>query len=623
MRALFVVVVLLSGSAWSQTVYDFDPHVRARPVDGGLLLEWNALNDAGVVTVRSQDAGSVSQITNATLDAGATSFFVADFPTGSRRVFRVQRTQQGGVFGEGVVVAGVEAPFVDDPGVVLVLIDQENGAALTTEIVQLANDLRDDGFGVVVQFVQRAETPPEVKARILAVADAGSLTSVVLLGAVPRAFSGIQYPDGHMDHRGAWPADPYYAELQGTTWTDTTSGGEGQFFNDAGDGKFDQNQTSSPVDVAVGRVDFENMPVFGGDAGTVVLSRYLAKVHRFRTGEAPLPRRALVKDSFGYFSGESFARAAWRDSTAIIGEEPTPSNFFPALEDGGVLLAWGCGGGSSTSASGVTNSTELSMKPANARLMAMFGSYFGDWRYTNNLLRASLGSGEVVASMWFARPQVQLHALGALESFGSAYSKDPALRWRSMPVFQGLLGDPTLRIFYPLRLTGLMAVPVSDGISLSWNAYAGDGELVGYHVYRSDEGARPQRISGLVNATSFVDSSAPQSGAIEYRAVAVIRETTGSGTFWNHSLGARVMIFGAPPFDAGVPVVDAGVEPVDAGSEEPEDGGSVGEPDGGYSPLPVDPEPQPEQPSGCGCTSASALLPLALMAALFRRRRRV
>lgn len=615
MRPVLVVLVL-SASAWSQTVSGFDPHLRARPVDGGLLLEWNALNDAGVVTVRSQDAGSVSQITNATLDAGATSFFVADFPAGSRRVFRVQRTQQGGSFGEGVVVAGVEAPFTDDPGVVLVLIDQENAAELSVAVDQLVNDLRDDGFGVVVQTVARTETPPEVKARIL---DAGSLSSVLLLGAVPRAFSGIQYPDGHTDHRGAWPADPYYAELQGTTWTDTAVGGEGQFFNDAGDGKFDQAQTTTPVDVAVGRVDFEGMPLFGADAGTVVLARYLAKVHRFRSGEAPLPRRAIVRDSFGYFSGEAFARAAWRDSSAILGEEPTPAPFFPTLEDGGVLLAWGCGSGSSTSAGGVTNSSELSMKSANARLMAMFGSYFGDWRYTNNLLRASLGSGEVVASMWFARPQVQLHALGALESFGSAYSKDAALRWRSMLVYQGLLGDPTLRLFYPLRLTGLSAVPTSDGISLSWNAYAGDGVLVGYHLYRSVDGARPVRVSALINATTIVDAAAPQSGSLEYRAVAVIRETTGSGTFWNHSLGARVVINGMPRVDAGVMEIDAGVEPVDAGMEAPEDGGFIGEPDGGYSPLPVDPEP--DQPSGCGCTSTSALLPMVLMAMIFRRRR--
>lgn len=67
---------------------------------------------------------------------------------------------------------------------------------LRTQLDQAVRDLRDDGFEVIEQAVPRTETPPEVKARIAAVATAatGRRVQVMLLGAIPRAFSGIQGP---------------------------------------------------------------------------------------------------------------------------------------------------------------------------------------------------------------------------------------------------------------------------------------------------------------------------------------------------------------------------------------------------------------------------------------------
>ena len=62
----------------------FDPHVHAVAQDGGLLLAWNALADAGVVTVRRQDVGSSTAITVALLDAGTTSWFEPSWAPGTR-----------------------------------------------------------------------------------------------------------------------------------------------------------------------------------------------------------------------------------------------------------------------------------------------------------------------------------------------------------------------------------------------------------------------------------------------------------------------------------------------------------------------------------------------------------
>ncbi len=576
LRSLTLVLCCLAATSWSQTLQGIDPHVFARPSDGGLVLQWNALANSGTVTIRRFPLGQPGALV-AILDAGATSWFEPVFDAGTRAIYRVQRNQQGGFGGEAVVLAGVEAPFIDDPGVVLVLVDDANSVRLRTQLDQAVRDLRDDGFEVVEQSVPRAETPPQVKARIVTVAAAaaGRRVQVMLLGAIPRAFSGLQNPDGHPDHYGAWPADPYYADLTGLNFTDTSRGGVGAFYNDAGDGKFDQSYTST-VEVAVGRVDFEGLPVFGADAGTGLLGRYLDKVHRFRTGAAPLPRRALVRPNFGYFSGEAFGRAAYRDGTAILGIEPENAPFFPTLElDGGVLLAWGDGAGGPTSASGVTNSAELAMRVPQTRLMGLFGSYFGDWSYSNALMRTALGSGEVVASFWYARPSVQVYALGALESFGQSYARDTSFSYRSMPVFQALLGDPTLRLFYPAQVTSLAAQPGTNGVQLSWPPYT-SRDFLGYHVYRrSIAGGTAGRLTAApVSTESFLDTTALPSTTYEWRVVAVVRETTGSGTFWNHSLGARSVattLAGMPPVDAGV-TVDGGAV-VDAGA--PVDGGSV------------------------------------------------
>lgn len=565
MRFPSAVVALSATLSFGQTVAGFDPHVYATPTDGGLLLRWNALANSGPVTIRRQEVGAVTQTTVAVLDAGATSW-VQPLDAGARVLLRVQRTQQAGSPGESVLLAGLEAPFPDDQGLALVLIDDVNAPLVRANLDVFEADLRDDGFVVVEQVVPRAETPPAVKARIAGVfaMAAGRPLHVVLLGAVPRAYSGVQAPDGHPDHRGAWPADPYYADLSGLAFTDTGVGGVGAFHNDAGDGKFDQSFTSS-VECAVGRVDFQGMPAFGADAGTVQLGRYLDTVHRFRTGAAPLPRRALVRPTFGYFSGEAFGRAGYRDATAILGVEADTAPFFPALEsDGGVLLAWGDGPGGPTSAGGVTSTSELAMRSPQTRFMGLFGSYFGDWNYTNNLLRAALGSGETVASLWYARPQVQLFALGGLESFGQSFSRDTSFRFRGMPVYQALLGDPTLRIFYPRKLGSLAAAPQLSSVTLSWTAFTGPEPLVGYHVYRSASGGVPTRLTGVpTRSLTFSDATVAPSTTYSWRVVAVVREATGSGTFWNHSLGARASAT-TLLFDAGVPAVDAGV-PVDAG----------------------------------------------------------
>jgi uncharacterized protein (TIGR03382 family) len=249
---------------------------------------------------------------------------------------------------------------------------------------------------------------------------------------------------------------------------------------------------------------------------------------------------------------------------------------------------------------------------------------------------------------------VQVHALGALESFGQAYARDPSFSYRAMPVYQALLGDPTLRLFYPRQLTSLVAQPGMSGVQLTWPVNA-SGDFVGYHVFRREtsSGVAVRLTAWPVSGETFVDTTALPATTYEWRVVTVVRETTGSGTFWNHSLGARAVETTLAVVDAGVDAggvdaggvdagdVDAGdvdAGDVDAGDVDAGDvdagavdaggvdaGGvdagdvDAGDADAGFTPLPLEPD---AATGGCGCAGAGDLMPLLLLVGLISRRRK-
>ncbi len=634
MRNSLVAGTLLLGiAAYSQTVADLDPQLTATPTDGGVLIQWQARTGAPAsVTLRRRDVGAASfSVVASNQDAGLTSWFVAG-PLTVPAEFHVQRG------GNGWVMAGVEAPFREDQGVVMVVVDAAQAAAVSSKLIEWEDDLRDDGWVVLRETLNGSETPPQVKAKIAAAyaTHGARLRSVFLLGRVPRAFSGNINPDGHPDHRGAWPADLYYADLDGGQWTDTQAVGVGPFFNDAGDGKFDPSFLATNPETQVGRADFEGLPAFGADAGIVLIERYLDKAHAFRTGQTRLPSRVLVDDNFGYFGGEAFSRVAFRDGTAITGRPPDALDFFTTLNspDGGYLLAFGCGGGTSTGAGGVGSTTDFVNGSPNAIFVGLFGSYFGDWNYSNNFLRAALATkGPVLASTWFARPASNLHSLAALETFGDAFNRgiigqgsfvyDSSGR----SIHQALLGDPTLRLFYPPRVSGLTAVVEGQGVRTMWSQATGP-DVIGHHVFRRIAGSASPEVRVTVvpiAATTYLDLTAAPMAMLEYRAVAVVRQTTGSGTFWNHSLGMRASVTTPAFIDGGMMVaMDAGtadagmVVTSDAGLPQPEDAGTMTLPDGGSLP----PLPLPMEPKPCGCSAGgtASLLGLLALVRVLRRR---
>src|SRR5438093_1179958 len=119
---------------------------------------------------------------------------------------------------------------------------------------------------ITLVWPQDTQTIPTVKALIAADynADPANVRALFLFGHVPVPYSGNIIPDGHYpDHQGAWPADAYYGDIDGH-WTDlkvsSVIASDARNRNVPGDGKFDQSEIPSPVELEVGRVDLAKLP---------------------------------------------------------------------------------------------------------------------------------------------------------------------------------------------------------------------------------------------------------------------------------------------------------------------------------------------------------------------------
>jgi hypothetical protein len=628
MRASFfasALTLLCVSSALAQTVDAIDPHVRAVTSTSppSVRLEWQSLANArGYNVLRWSDQTSRWEQLGAALPANATRYEDTTVEAGRAYEYEVRAQFASGLPGHGYVLAGLDAPLRDDPGVAVVVTDAHTAQALREPVDRYVRDLVAEGWDVREVSVAPDAAPPEVKARIAAVYEESGerLRGVVLLGAVPRVFSGRLNPDGHPDHLGAWPADGYYADLD-REWTDTLDlGGAGTFANRRGDGRFDHNTFPSLLEVPVGRLDAVDLPAFGPLDADGLLRRYLDRNHSFRTGALRVGPRTWVSDSFGYFNGEAFARVAWRVSAPLVGADPERGRpFFDALdEERGYLFALGVGAGSPTSAAGVGTTADFARRTPRAVFMGLFGSYFGDWSYRDDLLRAALFSGgHTLATMWTARPYAHLHGLGALRTLGDVFldtaNNEPGrydVGTNPLSVHQALLGDPTLRLFATLAPTALTADASSESVSLRWSAApTGTPSMlpavrVGYHVYRRVDAHAPEErlTTQPVTDTTYTDTSAPRDVTLRYRVVTVERLTTGSGTFFNHSPGAMIEArLAAPPPDAGHADVSTLTD--------------------------ITPITPPASPSGCSCSTHTSartrsLCGFVLLALAARRRRR-
>lgn len=506
------------------------------------------------------------------------------------------------------LVAGLRLPPVEDRGAVAVLVDDTMVDPLRLALDQLERDLVADGWRVVRRAVPRHDDRNWAK-NLPAIAgirnflrseweDSGrTLRAVYLVGHVAIPYSGMRAEDVHTgkgdNHWGAWPADHYYADLDGI-WTDRLPYPDylskptfPETYNVPGDGKWDTEWVApnaagdTRLELAFGRIDFVRMPAFvrtaRGEADRV--RQYLEKVHRYRGGGISAEPRAVVGLYLGHGVDLEILKNAWRAGSSLFGpgqESLFEGDLFELPE--GRSAAWGFqsgGGGIDRVRIGTPRQlTTASLIPANRQPRVLFamllGSWFGDWAVgENNLLRAITASRDYgLAAMWVRYTEWRYDPLARGGTLGDAQllTANESIR-QTDPAFGTtrtltILGDPTLRQHVVEPPRSVRGERRAGEVRLGWQMNSNPADL-GQLVYRSATGWRgPYRrlTSEPIRSGEFVDSEAPPDAVYLVRTARLVE--TGCGSYTNLSQG--VFWPGKTPPDRGIErlrVAPAAAEP--------------------------------------------------------------
>lgn len=562
-------------------VYKRGSVMSARPSpDGrGLDLQWRCRPSAPNELERA-DAGSTNW-TPLAARVGLMAYRDLGIEPGRRYQYRVLTNGRPSALS---LEGGLRLPPVEDRGGIALLVDQTLADAVSTELDQLKRDLVADGWRPVLHRVPRHDDR-EWRNNTNAIAGIrellrreweGSgrrLRCVWLIGHVAIPYSGMRAEDLHTgpgdNHWGAWPADQYYADLDGL-WTDQLAYPDylsvpthPETRNVPGDGKFDTEWVGpnaageTKIELAFGRLDFWNLPVFGRGTATEVelLKRYFAKAHRQRTGQMPARGRVLIGPYFETGTDFEMLASAYRTGSHLFGygtREMFSGDLFGMPP--GETAVWGfqCGSGHidrirNGSPSMVTSAQIASdQKPPRVWFSMLLGSWFGDWAVgENNLLRSILGSKDFgLAAFWVRFTEWHFDSLswgGALADAQLATANEVLQAEnpnRGTTRTLTILGDPTLRLHPIAPPQNLEGQRDGDGVRLRWRADGRDGGA-GFYVYRSKAGLSGpfERLTAApLVAREFLDREGSLDAAYVVKAVE-LRETA-SGSYTNLSLGA-------------------------------------------------------------------------------------
>ncbi len=459
--------------------------------------------------------------------------------------------------------AGIKCKEIEYRGKLILLVDDKFTKTLNYELKRLESDLIGDGWDVLRKDVSRNASVKSVKeiVRNIYNSDPENVNTLLLFGHIPVPYSGNDAFDGHYeDHTGAWPADLFYGDINDDCWTDLTvdnrSAANKANFNIPGDGKYDQSQIpgTNQISIAIGRVDFYNLPDFK-QSETELLRAYLDKNHRFRHKVNIPVMRALIDNNFDvndyYGTKEVMAISGWRNFSALLNSENVKEgSFFSDTKNASYIWSYASGGGNFDSCKHIGSTLCFVQQSPQTVFTALYGSYFGDWNTKNNFMRAALASdGWILISCWAGRPHYTFHQMGMGETIGYCVRAtqnnkgfyQAGLTYRG--IHQSLMGDPSLRMHIVHPVNNLKAkVSSNNSVLLSWNQ--GDDDIEGFYVYKLDTTTNEYlRISEkLVTSRSFEDVY-PDTGNNYYMVRTLKLCKVASGSYYNLSQGVFDTIF--------------------------------------------------------------------------------
>lgn len=441
--------------------------------------------------------------------------------------FRIPNGQ--GYLSIGYTYSAIGLPSRPERGSVLLVVDRTMDIPLTNELTTLTDDLSSEGFRVRRVLVPRADssnprsvnlqlvrqTKDSIRAWYNSVRKLGGRFSVLLIGRVAVPYSGMFDsdgkpqipPDAHVpDHRGAWAADTYYADMGADSlWTDKftdTAATRPENKNVAGDGKFDNYILPQDLVLQVGRIDMYDLPFFSAFSPTLteteLLRRYFQKNHSYRSGEMPITMKGVIQDNFGLVEG--FSRSAYMTFPTLVGADnvETTSSYSDAITQKSYIWSYGAGPGGYTGAGGIINSDDIPNAKINSVFTMLFGSYFGDYDTRNNLLRSMIASApSALTCAWSGRPIWFFHTMGLGETTGDAtlISQNNISTYSQSAFYYGphvaLIGDPTLRMRYrtiepPKNISVQQVAVPSRYVEIKWEyPLSGMDSIAGFRVYKT------------------------------------------------------------------------------------------------------------------------------------------
>jgi hypothetical protein len=564
LTGIFALCVLfLLGNCFSVTAQnraeDFAVRLTATiaSAPAEIRLHWVPDSNAKSYTVSRKLLEGPTWNLVATLGGEANEYADQNIQANTGYEYQVIKNTNLGYTGYGYIYSGLQLPVRDYRGRILLVIEQSMAAALPEELERLEYDLIGDGWTVERIMVSAQDAVAQVKNNIRQKynQDPGNTKAALLIGHVPVPYSGDISPDEHPNHQGAWPADVYYGDLDGS-WTDgtvtSTNAERRTNWNVPGDGKFDQSLIPSQVELEIGRVDLSNMTCFLNKSPSRnevdLMKRYLFKNHQFRHGVFNIPEQSLIMDLIGMRAPEPMSAMSWRNGPPLTGDKvfTESNNLFPLASNSSFLFGFLCGGGAYTFSATMGTSDVLAFNDLNIVFVGCIGSYFGDWDNESNLLRALLGAnGTCLAASYAAKPAWLYHPMAMGEPIGMALKLTqenregglyPPYNLGTAMVHISLLGDPTLRAHPVAPVKNIQSITQAQNLTLSWERSSAPN-LMGYLVYKSNQKKGPyQRItSSIIQDNSFSDS-AHLNG--DYYMVKAVNSThSPSGSYMNTSQG--------------------------------------------------------------------------------------
>ena len=554
-RGLFAFIAAPMANAdttWNYTVQISATVQRSPPQ---IALTW-LQDDYGAFryTVYRKAKGDTSWGTGTVLAGTTTLYTDVNVIVGAPYEYQIVKDATLGYKSYGYIFSGIQAPFAEERGKLILIVENRHAAALSNELARLQSDLTGDGWMVIRHDVSTNDTPASVRNLIIADynADPPKVNTVFLFGHVPVLRSGILNYDTH----GArpMPADAYYGDMNGN-W----NGNPGYLPSD--------------VELMVGRVDLFDMPgqfaLIPWPPEVDLLRNYLNKDHNFRQKLVTVPHRALMGDRSGAQGGLATAASGYRNFQPLLGpgaivQANTDNLSAPHMRWGPMLAAhrylwaFGTSAGSQTSLGyhGTNGpyadlySIDVVGQDAKAVFVMLLGSWFGDWEGTDNFMRSFLATPSLGLTCCMAgEPHWFVHHMGLGETigYGTRLSMNNSTLYRSQSnyftraIHISLMGDPTLRMDPVSPPGALTAVAASGGVTLNWQSSA--DSVLGYHVYRGASPGGPfvRLTAPLVTGSAFTDTTVSSNTYI-YMVRAVVLQTTPSGSYSNASQAAFATI---------------------------------------------------------------------------------